>query len=108
MPHKVITSERFYYIMRNDLKSYFGYYGEVESRMVPVWYLVARSKSAKSKLKTKGGLPEYNGNNAGFSFRNMPIQRVISSIWGKFQGGPPFFDKTGIKCNIDIKIDALL
>jgi thiol-disulfide isomerase/thioredoxin len=92
-------------IFQSQLKNYFGYEVQVEKRIMPYWKLIA-TEEAKTKLRTKGGIPEISGSFAGAIFKNQPVYSLIKAIWATHQSGPPFTDETGIKNNIDFDMDC--
>jgi hypothetical protein len=95
-------------IMKNDLRNYFGYDVSVELRQMPYWKLIA-SEDAKINLRTKGIAISADSDADGYSrfeIINGPVYKLIQVLWGNHQSEPPFIDETGIKGNIDIRLDA--
>jgi thiol-disulfide isomerase/thioredoxin len=108
VPHEKADIRYMQKIMQRDLQNYFGYKVQVENRHMPCWELVA-TNSARLQLKSKGGHTHIDGDGiTGQTLINQPISVLISIIWGQNQDEPPIIDKTGIKNNIDISIDAIL
>ncbi len=93
-------------MLQNDLAGYFGYTATVEQRQMPYWKLTA-TPAAHTKLKTRG-TGESSFSSAGGTLMNVPMSRLLGSIWGFHQKEPPFIDETGITGNVDVKLDAIL
>jgi hypothetical protein len=98
-------------ILQNDLQNVFGYKVSVESRIVPVWKLVA-NKDAAGRLRNRGHATEWKGYGdgiGGFKFWNYPVSFLLTKVIRYISDGEiPYFDETGITQNIDIEIKALL
>jgi hypothetical protein len=106
-------------VIKNDLKTYFGYNVTVEDRMMPYWSLTA-SEKAKNSLKTKtpGNKFKTTGvndtlwktNNA--IMKDILIRMIFSFSFGNSAFGntpleeAPFIDETGINGEIDYDITA--
>jgi thiol-disulfide isomerase/thioredoxin len=93
--------------LRQDLVRTFAFQASIEDRSIEVWMLRCY-QHAKSRLKTKGGESKKSGDISGIELVNLPVSRLIDAIKSRHQNQPPILDKTGIKGNIDIKLDALL
>jgi thiol-disulfide isomerase/thioredoxin len=94
-------------IMRNDLRNYFNYDVGVQIRDMPYWRITTDSVSA-AKLRTKGGPPDYVGDQSGFNYKNIPMLLLIRELIAAYTLTPPFIDETGIAGNIDISVHAIL
>ena len=87
-------------IMRRDLYDYFGYDVKVEKR-IRSYYKMTCTEAVRKKLKTKGGRPDWKGDNAGLKMTNMPWNPAL--VGNLFRTpGLCVIDNTGIKGNIDI------
>lgn len=111
VPSNMVTKENIMKYMQQDLARTFNFLASVEIREMPVWKLVAKPGTAE-KIKTKGGIT-YNSASeasiaAGFEVRNFPINdfKMLLCFYLNETERHPFIDGTGIKDNIDIKIDA--
>lgn len=95
--------------MQRDLKTYFGYDVTVETRLMPYWKLEA-TEAGKENLRTKGEPTKEIASPARTSLEliNFPVQALINHLATLFYASPPFVDETGIKGNIDVKINAIL
>lgn len=113
VPPERSSKEYLQQIMRRDLKNYFGYDAEIETRWMPCWKLVA-SDMAKKELKTKGGAPNniFYASEIGFKKSNISVSSgnysLLANIWAYHQLEPPFIDDTGIDYNIDIELNAIM
>jgi hypothetical protein len=113
VPPSQVTLSYVMGIMQNDLKNTFGYDVSIEMREMPVWNLIAYPGAA-AKLKTKGGEPYFSsqkelGVGAGFTAKNISVDKVLRLVMYYFANGqPPHFNETGIKHNIDIKMDVIM
>lgn len=106
VPKEKATTRHLKQTMQKDLTNYFGYVAEVQTRVMPCWYLTATDQ-ARTKLRTNGIDSVYKDNGyAGFEFRDVPVKEIIVRLYRAQQLGPPFIDATGINGNIDITIDA--
>jgi len=93
-------------IMRRDLYDYFGYDVKVEKR-IRSYYKMTCTEAVRKKLKTKGGHPDWKGDNGGLKMTNMPWNP--SFVGNLFRTpGLCVIDDTGIKGNIDIDFPANL
>lgn len=104
------SKNRLMKIMQNDLHNYFQYTVKIESRELPYWKLVA-SEKAKINLKTKGGAFYSSPGKvaAGVTLKNCPMEIFTGAISGFTQDQPmPIIDETGIRNNIDIKLDCVM
>lgn len=100
--------EQFKSAMQRELKNYFGYETKMEIRNMPYLRLVVTSEKSQQKLMTKGGAPAITGMNwANISYINQPVSKLIDAFAYMNPYGLAFIDETGIKANIDIKIDAI-
>ncbi|PSL48210.1 uncharacterized protein (TIGR03435 family) [Chitinophaga niastensis] len=92
-------------VMQRDLKNYFGFDANIETRMMPYWKLVA-TKEAKLKLKTKGQSLWPEGRvDTGFVAKNFPMRTFLHQLSGL---DLPVIDETGIEGNIDISMNCIL
>jgi thiol-disulfide isomerase/thioredoxin len=109
VPPEKATNKNLQELMQKDLKNYFGFEVSLENRKMPYWRLTA-SDSAKIKLLTKGGAPDYptSKGSSGFILKNMPIRFLIGIILNHHAKISPILDETGLEGNIDITIDALV
>ena len=100
-------------VMRRDLKTYFGYEVNVETRMMPYWSLSALPEG-QLKLRSKIQGKKYDeiemDRNTGYSFSNGSIKGLIFVLWGYTfnQTGAPIIDETGIEGEIDLELKANL
>jgi thiol-disulfide isomerase/thioredoxin len=106
VPKAKATKEYLMKVMQNDLNSYFGYDVYLETRLVPCWKLIATAES-KGKLQTKGEAQSFKGDHAGYTMVNVPISKLLRSIWATNQQEPSFINATDITSNIDITMDAI-
>ncbi|MET7000172.1 TlpA family protein disulfide reductase [Chitinophaga defluvii] len=101
-------AERFRYIMREDLKRFFGMNGRLEVRPIPHVILFRTNKD--DRLKTKGGDSVYEdtGTEKGKIFNNCIFQRFVISFRGNYlkREDPIFVDETHI--SPEKKIDMIL
>lgn len=121
LPDDQYEEKKIMAYMQADLKRVFGYEATFETQEIPVVQLVAKNGAA-GKLQTKGeprqfqALEEKGGSSSGsllttfhtgFEAKNMEMKNLLNCL--KFYFGDDetlFFDVTGIKSNVDIKIDA--
>ena len=107
VPPEKATRKYLMEVMQRDLKNYFGYDAGIENPKVPYWSLKV-SSAAKEKLKSKSEKEVVDGSHAGYSLKNVSIQRIIQLISGYHQQVPPFIDETGIDFKVDVEIDAMM
>ncbi|HVU56046.1 MAG TPA: TlpA disulfide reductase family protein [Puia sp.] len=106
MPRAQCTKLRLENSLRNDLKSYFGFYANIERRKCPYWKLVATSE-ARKKITTKGGNSSFRINgHLGFSVRNRPMSKLVDYC-RHFNSEEIIMDETGIVGNIDIDLECV-
>ncbi|WP_170164473.1 TlpA family protein disulfide reductase [Sinomicrobium pectinilyticum] len=91
-------------VMQRDLKNYFGYHASVEWRKLPYWKITA-TEQTKRKLKAKGGVYSYQGDNfTVLGYRNVSADKYFSSLLYLVKTKElPIINETGIEGNIDIK-----
>jgi hypothetical protein len=99
------------------LENCFGFRARIEKRMFPCW-IVKFDSSFITKVVSKGGpstIVRPNGKFLSFEARNVPAVVLVRLLWAIYQlhipnqaGQLPFFDETGLRCNIDVKITCLL
>lgn len=89
--------------MQADLYKLLGYHVKIEDRKMPCWFLVRTSD--KPPL-TKGEAEKRFADAAGGRFSNIPIHRLLGSIWSFHQGQSIFIDHTEITGNVDINLEA--
>ncbi|MBL4905768.1 MAG: TlpA family protein disulfide reductase [Flavobacteriaceae bacterium] len=95
-------------IMQRDLQNYFNYDVNVETRLMPYWRVIT-TKNTNKKLITKGEETAIRGDSyQNIELINIPMEKLISIMWGYHQIEPPFIDETGIKQNIDITLKGNL
>lgn len=120
LPREGATASRLQKAMRQDLDRYFGYRVEVESRLMPCWYLKA-SKKVRSALKSRevdGKYEMLEDGEGNAIFRNAEVRDLIFQLeirYGYSGNGylthvpgrqPPFVDATEITGNIDYTYPA--
>jgi thiol-disulfide isomerase/thioredoxin len=108
LPPSKITVNNMMQVLQSELKNMFGYEVSVETRIVPVWKLIAQP-GAGQKLRSKGGEPGRSPGStaAGFSVKNFPVKKTLALITKYISDyQTPFIDGTGIIGNIDFSIDA--
>jgi thiol-disulfide isomerase/thioredoxin len=117
--NKKVTRREIMQILRQDLRSCFGYKAKIDTSLCPYWSLTLKDSITKSVLATKGGPTELkflnNSEFLGFNVVNVPFSIIITMLFANFQlhksgygNGVPFIDNTGIDKNIDISIQAVL
>lgn len=96
-------------ILRNDLEKAFGYKVDIETRVQPVWKLVAKD-GAYELLKTKGGNSSIESivPHAEFSAKNISPMQLVRLIWSYHQREPPFVEETGFIGNMDLNIKCII
>ena len=109
MPPSLYTIESVKMAMQRDLKTYFGYNIQIETRNFPCWVLTAEA-SASEKLRTKSLQISYEGGRTkfdGFIAKDLPISSFLGHIWVDNQD-KILLDETGIKYGIDIDLTNYL
>jgi peroxiredoxin len=98
-------------VFRQELKNIFGFEVTIEKRKMPAWELIAQPGAGK-RLHTKGGI-KYVGDGtesfalaSGFTARNISTEQLLGVCTYYMTYHAPFFDETGIRHNIDIKVNA--
>jgi len=94
-------------IMQRDLQNTFDYGVRVEKRKLPCYRLVA-TRQARKKLKTRSSerMADYTLDRV--VLKNQPVKMLIPALINNIQYGPPVIDRTRIKGNIDITLDAVI
>jgi thiol-disulfide isomerase/thioredoxin len=120
LPPGTGTAKFLQTLMQQDLKMYFGYNTEVETRMMPYWSLTAPDKSkaiAILRSRTPNGKFNLIGNEGPYVFTNAILRDIIWMLganygYGSFDYGKvdpseqaAFIDETGIKETIDFTFD---
>ncbi|QRY55564.1 TlpA family protein disulfide reductase [Sphingobacterium siyangense] len=99
--------------MQSDLERFFGYKAQIKKISMPVVYLKIRNKKLVEKLRNSSGIDSYKNADVvwqGFSETNVTMKSFIVSVssWAEGVYNLPVYDKTGIKYNMDITINANL
>lgn len=95
-------------IMRDNLKNFFGLVASVERRKMPVYKLISIGDT--NMIATKGGTPLGTNSDLIYGqvqFRNVSMQEVIKTLWGRYRPNIPIIDGTGIRDNVDILLATL-
>jgi len=110
IPASEVTKNNLMSLMQKDLKTVFKYEVSIESRVTPVWKLVA-NPGAIERLKTKGNkkFTTPGTHAAGFTLTNWPSEILIEELGFYLKEryrGELFVDDTGLTGNIDFTIEA--
>lgn len=107
MPLNRITLESMKGELQEILSLNFGYDARMETRLMPVWKLIA-SEAALKKLRSRGGKPVFLGDNpiAGVAVRNYPVEKFLFLVTTNLPNHEnlPYVDSTGIEDGIDCNI----
>lgn len=90
-------------MMQNDLLTWFPYKVELQTRAMPAYKLIF-SGTDSSVLKSIDTITSVKGSYTHYSFKNVPIQRVVDVIYN-FQHCI-IEDASGIEFPISLEIDA--
>ena len=94
--------------MQLDLEKYFGYRASVKKTNVGCWKLVATRKARKT-LASRGGKPVHIYRQyADFEMMNLPVSHLVNTLRASHTEDMPIIDRTGIRTNIDLHVDAFL
>ena len=112
VPAKKARKEYMLQLMRNDLKGYFGYYAEFETRSMPYFKLVIIDTARASKLRSKGGDGKLKNVLIYQKFGGRNVSMAKCKDWVEYMSGldakpEALVDETGITYNIDITIEGL-
>ncbi|MDD2791790.1 MAG: redoxin domain-containing protein [Sediminibacterium sp.] len=102
------TTEQLKEIMRNDLRSYFGYGVDIQFRSWPIWKLIVID-SSRIPHTYNGESKMIKNSKTGIHLQNLPISSFVQSLSKAIAFmDDVVIDSTGIDYNLDIKIDAIL
>lgn len=102
------TAEQLKEIMRNDLKNYFGYEVDIQTRSWPIWKLIVID-SSKIPHTQNGESKRIKNTKTGIHLQNLPISTFVQSLSKAIAFmNDVVIDSTGINYNLDIKIDAIM
>lgn len=110
LPMDKNTNFQIMTVMQRDLQNFFGYDVKIETRKMPVLYLISTEETRK-RLLTKGDPSNVIGNPGTISIMNNTIDHLISAIVynaSLVAKDLPVLDKTEIKDRIDITIEGVL
>ncbi|MEP7375284.1 MAG: TlpA disulfide reductase family protein [Chitinophagaceae bacterium] len=94
-------------VMQNDLEKTLGWRARIEKRLMPCWKLVLKEKDTMSISSNDKYI--YNDVSiGGMDVRGYSINEVMSALERFSQPGPPLINSTGVKGNINLRINALM
>jgi len=105
VPKEKLNKAYLEFAMQCDLKKYFGYKVEIESRYMPCWILTVTANAAHN-LKSKAAVSSTKADHAGFTFKKVKMSKVLRKIYAYHPNEDPFFDETNITSDIDLTIEA--
>ena len=95
-------------LMQEDLERYLPYHAQIETRLMPYWslQLLTNDTTVLSTRYKKPGPGVVT--HSGFDVTCFPIDNLIPFLIKYYPLGIPIINETGMKGNIDLKIEGVL